>query len=66
MEPAIESTSFSLSLNRVEHTVLLQFLEQALRETHVEARRTEAPDYQEEVHHREKLLRGLIEKLRRA
>jgi len=44
---------------------LLTLLERERRETHVEARRTESPDYQDEVHHQESVLQGLIEKLRR-
>jgi hypothetical protein len=35
-----------------------------LRATHVEARRTESPDFQDEVHQEERVLRGVIEKLR--
>jgi len=60
-----QSTKFTLTLNEVEHAELLILLERELRETHVEARRTESPDYQDEVHHQETVLRGLIEKLRR-
>jgi hypothetical protein len=59
-----EPTKFILALDEVERTQLLTFLEEALRDTHVEARRTEVPRYQEVVHHREQLLRSLIEKLR--
>ena len=60
-----QSTKFTLTLNDVERAELLILLERELRETHVEARRTESPDYQDEVHHQETVLRGLIEKLRR-
>jgi hypothetical protein len=56
---------FTLTLNEEERTQLVSLLEQTLRDTHVEARRTEAPAYQEQVHHQERLLRGVIEKLRR-
>jgi hypothetical protein len=58
-------TKFILALDEVEHAELLALLEQALRETRVEARRTESPDYQDEVHHRESVLQGVLEKLRR-
>jgi hypothetical protein len=58
------ATERTLTLNEEERSQLLSFLEQALRETHVEARRTEAPRYQEQVHHQESILRSLIQKLR--
>jgi hypothetical protein len=64
MNPAIETPSFTLTLNRDERTELLQLLEQVQRDTHVEARRTETPNFQQEVHRREAILRGLIGKLR--
>jgi hypothetical protein len=58
-------TQFILALDEAEHAELLTLLERELRETHVEARRTESPDYRDEVHHRESVLHALIEKLRR-
>jgi hypothetical protein len=61
-----ESSKFTVTLDEVERVQLLSVLEQALRETHSEARRTEAPGYQAQVHHQEAVLRGLITKLRRA
>jgi hypothetical protein len=64
MKPVTQSASFTLILDAEERTELLRFLEQALSDTHVEARRTEDPDYRDQVHHREDLLRGLIGKLR--
>jgi hypothetical protein len=60
-----DSPRFTLTLNEEERVQLLGFLEQALRDTHFEARRTEAPDYRDQVHHQEVVLRGLIDKLRR-
>jgi hypothetical protein len=54
----------SLTLERDERVELTRLLESALRDTHVEARRTEAPDFQDEVHERERILRGLLGKLR--
>jgi hypothetical protein len=65
MSATEQTTKFTLTLNEVERAELLILLERELRETHVEARRTESPDYQDEVHHQETVLRGLIEKLRR-
>jgi hypothetical protein len=56
---------FLLALDEVEHTALLTLLEREVRETHMEARRTEAPEYQDEVHHHESVLQGVLEKLRR-
>jgi hypothetical protein len=55
---------YTLVLSEEERAQLLSFLDQALRDTHAEARRTEAPDYQAQVHRQESVLRGLIEKLR--
>jgi hypothetical protein len=64
MAPAsIESPRFTLALDEEERAHLLSLLERARRDTHVEARRTENPDYQEQVHHQEAILRRLIDKL---
>jgi hypothetical protein len=60
-----ESSSFTVVLNEEERARLASLVEQAIRETHVEARRTEAPDFQEQVHHQEDILRSVIDKLRR-
>ena len=43
-----------------ERAELLTLLERELRETHVEARRTESPDYQDEVHHQEAVLQSML------
>ena len=59
-----QSTKFILALDEVEHAELLALLEQELCGRHVEARRTESPDYQDEVHHHETVLQGVLEKLR--
>jgi acetate kinase len=59
------SSSFTVVLNEEERALLATLVEQAIRETHVEARRTEAPDFQEQVHHQEHVLRSVIDKLRR-
>lgn len=58
-----QSTSFSLALDHDERAELLTLLERELRETHVEARRTEDPDYQDQVHHHEAVLQRLLERL---
>jgi hypothetical protein len=65
--PAVSTTSvdFTLTLTEEERTLLLDLLEQTFRDTHVEARRTEAPQFQQQIHHQEAVLRGLIDKLRR-
>lgn len=64
--PASEQlTKFILALDEFEHAALLNLLERELRETHAEARRTESPGYQDEVHHQEAVLQGLIEKISR-
>ena len=60
-----ESTRFTLSLDEEERAQLLSLLERTRRDTHIEARRTETPDYKELVHHQEAVLQGLIDKLRR-
>ena len=63
--PASEQrTKFILALDETEHDELLNLVERELRDTRVEARRTETPDFQEEVHHQEAILQGLMEKLR--
>ena len=54
----------TFTVDAIERIELLRLVEREMRETHMEARRTEAPDFQDEVHHREDVLHGLIEKLR--
>jgi len=61
-----QSTKFTLTLDETERAELLILLEREVRETHVEARRTESHDYQDEVHHQETILHRLIDKLRQA
>jgi hypothetical protein len=55
---------FTLSLDAAERVELLELLERELRDTHVEARRTESPGFQAEVHDRERILARLVAKLR--
>jgi hypothetical protein len=59
-----QTTKWTLTLNESERDRLLILLEREMRETHVEARRTESPDFQDEVHRQESVIQGLIEKLR--
>lgn len=67
MAPATqERACFTIRLNSEERSQILTLLEQTLRDTHSEARRTEAPDYQEKIHQQEATLRGLIDKLQHA
>ena len=61
-----QSTKITLTLDETERAELLILLDREVRETHVEARRTESPDYQDEVHHQETILQRLIDKLRQA
>lgn len=56
----------NLTLNSEEATELLQLLEGALGETRVEVHHTHTPGFRDQVQHREVILRGLIEKLRRS
>ena len=53
-----------LTLTEEEKTALLRILEQELVEVHAESRRTEAPAYQQQVHHQETVIRALTEKVR--
>ncbi len=59
-----QPAGFHFILNAMERVELLRVLERELRDTHMEARRTESPAFQDDVHHRENAIRGLIEKLR--
>jgi hypothetical protein len=66
MNPSSTVTSeFTLTLTEDERAHLLGFLEAALRDKQIEARRTQDPDFHKYVHHEEVVMRQLIEKLRR-
>jgi hypothetical protein len=54
-----------LVLTEEEQRLLLDLLEPALRDKHIEAHRTEAFDYKECVERQETVLQGLVDKLRR-
>jgi len=58
------TTHYTLRLTEEERGELLQLLEQATRDLHEEARRTENPSYQEQVHQQEARIRALIDKVR--
>ena len=58
------ATKGTIGLTENERIQLLVLLERELRDTHVEARRTESPNFQNELHEHEELLRGLIDKFR--
>ncbi len=60
-----ESKTFAIALTQDERAALLNLLERSLRDTHLEARRTESPDFQQQIHDREALLARLIVKLLR-
>jgi hypothetical protein len=65
MQANDQVTKFTLALDEAEKAALINLLERELRETHVEARRTESPNFQNEVHRHESLIQGLLKKLRR-
>jgi len=62
--PGTTAREYTLSLTEVERAELLKVLEEAFTETRVELRRTEAPEYHDEVAHEESVLRGLVNKVR--
>jgi len=53
----------SLVLNEEERTQLLSVLTQVLRDTGVEAHRTDAPDYREWIERREQILQDIVNRL---
>jgi hypothetical protein len=57
------SPQFSLVLTEEERTQLLSMLTQVLRDTRVEAHRTDAPDYREWVERREAILQDIVNRL---
>ena len=59
-----QRAGFTLTLDAIERLELLRLVEHELRETHMEARRTESPEFQEDVHDREHTIKRLVEKLR--
>jgi len=62
----LAAVEYKVSLTKEERAELLCIFEATLIETHAERRRTEAPDYQEEVSHEETLIKALVDKVRRS
>jgi hypothetical protein len=60
--PPVELT---LTVSAEEQAELLRLLEQALGDTRVEVHHTHTPDYRDHVLHQERLIRGLLDKVRR-
>jgi hypothetical protein len=56
--------TFTLTLDAQEKAYLESLLDSDLRETRVEVRRTDTPAFHDELHQRENLIRGLLERLR--
>ena len=63
--PTTNPGTFTLTLTEEERAELLGFLEQALREKHVEVHLTESFDFRAFVQRQEALLESLVNKLRR-
>jgi hypothetical protein len=63
--PSTAPAGFALTLTEEERTLLLNLLGQALRDTRIEAHRTDAPDYREHINRREAVYQGLFDRLRR-
>jgi len=61
-----ESPAITLALSAEERSLLLNFLEKRFRDKQVEEHRTDALEFKEYVQHEGDVLRGLIDKLRRA
>jgi hypothetical protein len=64
MSVGLESSVLTLTLTAEEREHLLNYLDQALRETRVEAHRTDSPNYRTWVESRESALQSVIAKLR--
>lgn len=60
------TTELKLVLTEEERSELLRVLESCLTETRTEKRRTDTPQYHDELAHEEKLLRELLNKVRNA
>jgi hypothetical protein len=55
--------AFKIEVNEEERAFLARIVEDWLEETRVELRRTDTPDYQEQVKHEEEITRTLLHKL---
>ena len=56
--------NFKIEVNEEERTLLARIVEDWLEETHGELRRTDTPDYRDEVKHEEDVTRKLLTKLK--
>ena len=59
------SSEYQLSMNDEERTELLRLLDDSVVEIHAELRRTEAPEYHDQLRDKETMLRALTEKVRK-
>jgi hypothetical protein len=53
----------AIGLNETERKVLLELLDQSLKQTMVEAHRTDNPSYREHIEERQRIIQGLIGKV---
>jgi hypothetical protein len=61
---AAPAPTFTLVLTEAECAELLRIVNSFLIETHGENRRTENPQYRDELRREESLLRGLVQKIK--
>lgn len=61
---ATATQSYTIHVTTEERAQLLHLIDQAVRDKHAEARRTENPSYQMSIHEEEMLLRNLADKVR--
>jgi len=61
-----ESAAITLTLSGEERSLLLNFLGQKFRDKQIEEHRTDAIEYRQYVRHEEDVVKGLLDKLRRA
>lgn len=59
MAASTRRTGLTLTLSGAEREELLRLLERELGDTRVDARRTESPDFRDDVHDRENTIQGL-------
>ena len=59
----LHTAELQVALTAAEHDCLVDILERALKETRIEAHRTDAPTYREHVEDREQSIESLLAKL---
>jgi hypothetical protein len=59
-----QPSQYTLTVTAEEKEELQRVLEDYLKETHAEKRRTDSPSYREQVGHEENILRALTQKVR--